>query len=828
MSFAADRWPWALSSGALLWLGPAAALVAALATGDGPVIFFSVIALITWIAAGLLLVDIARDRRGWIEAAAWSRWAVAGGGVAIAAFAFAFPTVPKLAYGAIVVVFFIAAACWASIRWTSLSIRPQRLGQEAVALLIVAVWLLYADSDWYLMITMPFGTHHTTPYLTHLPPWWWFASLAVPAVFVALQARRLGLSADAIAAQWRNATQAPSQTRRHIATTGVLLVTLAALFLSLDFILPRVGHQIYEGDEFGYATSAYRLLQYGRFNPPHMPLISLYIAAIFAVAGDNPTAVLISNVGLVLAGVLFWIGTLRLLTSDLRMILLGGLLMATLRTAHLFVWTPLSETLNNTLWSAAIFFLVAAVRRPTWRFQAAFGLTVALLLLCRSQNLGGVVGLLLIGTVLTLLLRANRQALAPKITALLIGCFVVSALVPLVAWGEFRKLTTGKFQIFDGRGAEIMLGMNSPDVKYGLSAGAWLPNVERWRAENPHGSTADMLMATARYRIANPQETAEYLWYRALEFLNVRIALQLKSGLESIVYPNVQLFIGFIACILLLGTANRWIGLMIWAVFLPFMATFLLIYSEARYRVPMDQMVTFGVAVLAANFLFGATIAPPARSAAINGARPLPRRWIAVGATAAVLFVLLTGGLLVIDIKRGTHFIRLAPAELKPVGSTVVERLSVEPNEYRQLPTFKDLLNESDMASLQGKMFCGQFELTGSLFKESLAYYKDNNVRGGARFSRGYPQADYNSASLLESTDGARLKVNRVAISFAGAVIEKGVSQRGKVAVVGRVSRLNEYYTNFAAADGYWFLDALYVARLDAPGGNLCDGRRPD
>jgi hypothetical protein len=819
---AAGRWPWPISSGALLWLGPAAALIAGVALGGAPVIFFSAVALITWIAAGLLLVDVARDRRDWIMAVKWSSWIVAGSGVALTAVSFAFPAVPKLAYGAIVVVFFIAAVCWASVRWTSLSMRPLRLGKEAVALLIVAVWLLYADSDWYLMFTMPFGTHHTTPYLMHLPMWWWFASLAVPVVFVPLQARRLGLSADTITAQWQSATEARALPRRHVAVTGVLLVTLAALFLSLDFILPRVGHQIYEGDEFGYVVSAYQLLQNGRFDPPHMPLISLYIAAILAVAGDNPTAMLIGNVGLVLAGVLFWIGTLRLLTSDLRVILLGGLLMASLRTAHLFVWTPLSETLNNTIWSAAIFFLIAAVRRPTWPFQAALGLTVALLLLCRSQNLGGVIGLLLVGTVLTLLLRANRQALAPKITTLLIGCFVVSALVPLLAWGEFRKMTTGKFQIFDGRGAEIMLGMNSPGVKYGLSAGAWQPNVERWRAENPRGSTADMLMATARYRIADPQETAEYLWYRALEFLNVRIALQLNSGVESIVYPNVQLFIGFIACILLLGTANRWIGVMIAAVFLPFMTTFMLIYSEARYRVPMDQMLTFGVAILAANFLFGTTIAPPARSTAIGATRPLPRRWITAGVAATVLLALLAGSLLVIDIKRGTHFIRLATAELKPAGSTVVERLSVEPNEYRQLPAFKDLLNESDMASLQGRMFCGQFELTGSLFKESLAYYKDNGVRGGARFSRGYPHADYNSASLLESTHGTRLKVRRVAISFAGAIIERGLTQRGKVSVIGRVSRLNEYYTNFAAADGYWFLEALYVARLDSPIGETC------
>lgn len=349
--------PWlqALKSGSPVWLVPSVSFAASLIAGNASAAFFSALAVITWGSIYGLLVDLGHGRGQWIRAARWVFWTAAVVGIGVSAASFHYHVLPKLAYSGIIAIFMMAAATWAAIRWTTAPIAPSRIVKEATALLVVIVWLLYADSDWYLMITMPFSTHRTTSYLVALPLWWWLANIIVPAVALAAQARSLGLSPAAVETRWQAGVGDPAQPRHFIVATGLLLVLLTALFLSLDCVLPRVGHQIYEGDEFGYVVSAYQLLQSGRFTPPHMPLISLYIAAAFAIAGDSPTALLVGNVVLVVLAVAFWLGTLRLMTSDMRIVLSGGLLMASLRSQFLYVSTPLSETLNNSLWSAAFF-----------------------------------------------------------------------------------------------------------------------------------------------------------------------------------------------------------------------------------------------------------------------------------------------------------------------------------------------------------------------------------------------------------------------------------------------------------------------------------------
>ena len=388
----------------------------------------------------------------------------------------------------------------------------------------------------------------------------------------------------------------------------------------------------------------------------------------------------------------------------------------------------------------------------------------------------------------------------------------------MAAWGEYRKRTTGSFQIFDGRGVDIILGMNFPGVKQGLDANAWLPNVESWRAKRSNASTTDMALAAASFRLANPQETAEYIWYRATEFLNLRIPLLLQSGFEGTVRANAQLLIGLSACILLWGTRARSTALMVWTMFLTFMTTFLLIYSESRYRLPMDQFLTLGTIALVAIGLFGKSISPPRRQAPLAMTARQRYRSLAIGAG----FVLALSALTALTIMGGKRFVA---AELRPAGAAIVAQLPVDLSDYRHLPTFQGLLKEQNAAALQGRMFCGQFELVGRLFKESLAYYQNHGIPGGASFSRGFPHEDYNTASLLGGTGTVGLPVKRVAISFAGATIERGVKQREKVFVIGRVSQLNDYYSTFFAADGYWFLDALYVKPLAEATEQACDGQ---
>lgn len=792
----------------LLFYGaPLIATVAGALLANTEASAFALITLILWALIRNLLLDGVRYKDLWIKIATLSPWIVLAFSAAVLVLTPYNHSLPKFVYSAMTLTIIIGFAARCAIGWTDSATPLKKSVIETAAFLILTVWLIYGDSNWYLTIVMPYGVPDTTPHLLLLPWWWWLACFVVPCLLIARLASIGELASVTPRSAQLIAVDMGPRVTRAVYISGALLVLLMTLLQTLAFTLHRFGHLILEGDEFGYVVSAYQLLEQGFITPPHMPLISLYIAAVFAAAGDNPTAILFTNTALALLTVALMMGALRLITSDLRLILLSGVLLASLRTLYLYIWTPLTETLNNFLWASAIFLLIAAVRRPGVLWHVTFGIVISLLLLARSQNVGGVVGIGLSYILLVFLFADNRRAIPAWATVGLLFCTLLAASGPLIGWGYYRQQTIGKFQIMDGRGAEVLLGMNTPGVAYGLSADAWVGNVEKWRASHPGATTPDLLLGALRYRLENPKETVSYVFYRALEFLNLRF-IMVNSRFENAIKPNVQLFILIASLIGLFAFRGRWLPTGITILFFSFMGIFLIIYSEARYRIPMDPLLTIGAGVLLSRMFFRSDLPLPVRTPLPSDRSPVVRF-----ATAAIFCCLMIGGMRIVataaSAAQNPYF---TGAELRPLGAKIVSGPPVNLKDFENLPTWEELLKTNDAASLQGKMFRGRFGLVGSLFKAgNLVLYENNNVAGAEIHNHAIPQDQfYRAHSTAQPLEG-EMPYNRMAIAFDGATIEAGIRQRGVIELIGRVRPLPRYYDEFFKLEGFLFVDAIYA-----------------
>lgn len=779
---------------------PLAGAVFAGATGNLAAAVFALFAFLLWPLLYWLLRAIAENdpsvvrQLRWAPALALALWAAALFSIARD------PTSAKFIYSSMTLACLIGGLDWAIPHWAARTSAWRQTIPQIAAYAAIVVWLLYGESDWYVTPVTAMGIPHTHPYLVALPSWWWVACMALPAASLAWLA------------SWRQQAQQQQRallnhhTCRALFVAGVLLLLLMAFLQAWDFIRPRLDLQIIEGDEFGYLVSAYQLLERGEFNPPHMPLISLYLALILAAAGDSTTAILITNAAVLMLTVVLLLYALWLISADMRMVLLGGLLIVSLRTLYLNVWTPLTETLNNMLWAAAILGLLAAVRRPTFATHLGLGTVISLLLLTRSQNLGGIIGLGVVYLGLVVFIRTNWTAVPARQSLMLVLALLAAVSLPLFAWGEFRQATTGRFQVMDGRGAEILLGMNMPGVRDGFGENVWEPNVASWKAQHPNASSGAMVLAVIRYRLERPAETAVYAWYRTLELFNFRFPLLAMNSSYWVAFKaNLQLTIGVVASGLLLFTPIRWLGIVIWTIFIPFAGIFIAIYVEPRYRIPMDPLLTIGAGILLGQILLKARTLRPVRKL-LPVSRSSPVR-LFVLLLAASMFTI--AGMRLID---ANSFVgersKFVGAELRPEGATLVAKPAFDIAAYPDLPTWGDLLKTDDLSSIEGKLFRARFSLVGHIFR---AGNLDRYARLGLQ---------YEELQRIEPTDSEsrkHLASNRMSASFKAALMEEGIKQRGVIELVGRVRTMELFHDLDARDFIYVIIDALYVNCSDEP-----------
>jgi hypothetical protein len=780
----------------LFFLGPLLGIATAMAFGNAVASEFALVALVQWaMLYGLLNIDWADRIAGaqvprWTPVVALALWAICLTWVARD------HSAAKIFYSMLTLGCLVGMSGWAVRRFSGTG-RWRDLAVEAVALLALAGWLLYGESDWYYVPVTPMGTPQTQPYLVDLPLWWWGACMAIPAVALTWLSASRRLTPEEMSQRLRPFFDPGMQ--RALFSAGLLIIFLMALLQTLDFILPRLGRQIYEGDEFGYVIATYHLLQQGEFNPSHMPMISLYIALIMAIAGDSTTAMMLGN-GIVLMltiALLLW--ALWLIAPDKRFVLLGGLMLVSLRSCYLFVWTPLSETLNNALWAAAIVGLFAAARRAKFQPHFWLGLVIALLLLTRSQNLGGILGLGIAYVALAFMMRPNPTAMPMRSIAVVMLLLAATA-GPLFAWGKYREATIGRFQVMDGRGAEVFLGMNMPGAR--PITVQWEENVTPWKAQHPNASSLDMVLAGVRYRLERPAESAWFYWTRTVELFNANLSIPADAPFWHKIRPNQQLIVAISACLLLLLSPARWLGAIIWVIFLPFVGIFIAIYVEPRYRIPMDPLLSIGAAALLAQALFKVRF-PACREEPSAPEFPGLAR-VPVFAMVVAVNLVLIGCLRAIEVMplygRPSSF---AAADLQPIGARLTDQPPVDWDKYKQLPTWEEIIKTDDPASLQGKLFRGRFGLIGNTFRlGNIPAYVNMELPQDEEFQR---------ADSTRVAPGNFLHVERISLAFNNAVIEKGIKQRGVIDFVGRVRPLPHYYAKNFKFTQFVFIDVLFA-----------------
>lgn len=783
------------SADGLFFLGPLLGVTTAIVFGNAVASEFALVALALWaMLSGFLKIDWADGTASaqvprWTPVVALALWVICLTWVARD------HSAAKISYSILTLGCLVGMSGWAAVRWFSGPGRWRDLVVEAVALLALAGWLLYSESSWYYVPVTPTGTPQTQPYLVNLPLWWWGVCVAIPAAALAWMSSRI--TREEMSQRLRPLSD--PGTLRALFVAGLLIVFLMALLQTLDFILPRLGRQIYEGDEFGYVIATYHLLHQGEFNPSHMPMISLYIALIMAIAGDSTTAMLLAN-GIVLmltVALLLW--ALWLIAPDKRFVLLGGLMIVALRSPYLFVWTPLSETLNNMLWAAAIVGLFAAARRAKFQPHFWLGLVIALLLLTRSQNLGGILGLGIAYVALAFMMRPNPTAM-PVRSVTVVMLLLAATAGPLFAWGKYREATIGRFQVMDGRGAEVFLGMNMPGAQ--PITVDWEGNVKPWKAEHPNASSLDMVLAGIRYRIERPMESATYYVTRTVELLNLNLSIPAQESVWHKIRPNLQLILALSACLLLLFGPARWLGAVIWVIFLPFVGIFIAIYVEPRYRIPMDPLLTVGAAALLAQALFKVKF-PPRREEPNAPEFPGLAR-VPVFAMVVAVNLVLIGCLRTVEVMplfgRPSSF---AAADLRPIGARLADQPPVDWDKYKQLPTWEEIIETDDPASLQGKLFRGRFGLIGNTFRlGNIPAYVNMKLPQDEEFQR---------ADSTRVAEGKFLHIERISLAFKDAVIEKGIKQRGVIDFVGRVRPYPDYYARNFKFTQFVFIDVLFA-----------------
>ncbi len=707
------------------------------------------------------------------------------------------PAAAKLVYSCLTLAALIGIASWSILNaMRRRGTRPHALAQFAVCGTLT-LWLLFGESNWYVIPMTEMGVPHTQPYLAVLPAWWWLLCGVLPAIGIAWLA---GAREEA----WTQTSALDyfdRPARRALFQAAIVLILLTGLLQAWEFSRPRMGLQVLEGDEYGYLIIAYHLLEYGMFNPPHMPVISLYLAMILALAGDSVTAILVGNIILYMLTIGLLLYALWLISSDLRVVILGGLLLVSLRALTVYLWTPLTETLNTFLWTTALVCLLVTIRRATIVSHAAFGLVIAVLLLTRSQNIGGILGIAIVYVIAIVGVKANRNAVSARQVVMGLIALLITATVPLVAWGEYRKAVTGKFQVMDGRGADILLGMNMPGLNRGNGANVWEPNVTSWKAAHPNASQAQMALAAVRYRAERPIETLGYIWYRGLELFNFRFPLfALNTSYWVAAKANIQLTIAVLAALLLFFTPFRWLAVAIFAILIPFLGIFLAIHTEPRYRIPMDPLLTVGATIMFAHLLFkGRAIVP------LRQTFPL-RSVLSATPSFAVLLafcVLIIGGMRIIN---DSVFVNGRPqfvgAEMRPEGAILVQGPPVDLATYQDIPTWEDLIQTDDPRNLEGKTFRGRFGLIGHLFRAG-------NLDKYARV--GIQHEELIRAESTGKAPGKHLVLDRLSFSFKGAKVEAGIKQRGVMELVGRVRSVKLFQDVDARDFVFIFIDVLYA-----------------
>jgi hypothetical protein len=445
---------------------------------------------------------------------------------------------------------------------------------------LILIFFLIGDANYYDNYNMQYGTVVTAQNLRLGSLIWMACFYVFPAI---LLAAHLKFSPQTF---WKKLQEEGDAPFTHI--FYLLLVSLLAimLLLNVEMVRPHWGQLIVLGDESGYIKYARIIGGLKLFMSTQPPLYTGLLGAVTFLVGDRPEIGLVINFVMLVGTFALLVYAGHVLTKNLFFGILAAMFFVGNRGTYLFSWTALTEPMNAFTLAATMAAALYLIQKRSTTAYVLFGLAAVSTVMLRSQT--GLFTLALIGlTFLYLYLKPG-----PRPTRKQLIFFMAMLAVPHLLWGTYRLLLNGEFNFTDSRGLFMLYGFNAPGTQQGLDATTWSQAVNTWFTENPHRPKISMLWDTLKLRLQNPVETLSFWYWRTLELFNFRFTKD--YGLVPTLLMNAQLLILY-GLFLLTLVRPRMIHAVTLILWLGFYITYILIYSESRYRYPGDVILYLGV-----------------------------------------------------------------------------------------------------------------------------------------------------------------------------------------------------------------------------------------
>jgi hypothetical protein len=472
------------------------------------------------------------------------------------------------------------------------ALQSKRNPNPGQILLVIAtqaaiLFLLLGDTNYYMNDTLTYGTVTTAQHIRLGSPLWMLTYFLFPALLV----YRFANSHLPSAQDFWNRLQHEGDTpfRPAIYKGFAVLFAIMAL-LTAEMLRPHLGQGITLGDESGYTIYARALAQFDfkGFVPSQPPLYMATLALLTWLFGDQTQLALLLNCALLAGTFVLLIYAAQALTKNLFFSLLVAIFFVCNRATYLYVWTALTEPMTALVLAAAMAAALHLIQKKTFSAYIWFGVACAATILLRSQ--------ITLFTYLLIALTAwylYQNGAKPRRNDVFI--FLAVLFVPQLLWALYRYHFTGNFEFTDGRGVYMLYGYNTPNMYRGLD-GVWTDGLNAWMKANPEWKPADMLWAAVKMRLDNPMETLSFWYWRTVELFNFRYIE--KFGLLPILKSNLQLIILYGLFALTLFWRRSYTHLITLALLTVFYISFILVFSDSRYRYPGDVIMYLAVARL--------------------------------------------------------------------------------------------------------------------------------------------------------------------------------------------------------------------------------------
>jgi len=460
---------------------------------------------------------------------------------------------------------------------------------------IVVAFFIFGDTNYYWT---EYLTQHMTVRTTqyfHLGSLSWIAFFYVLPAFLAFVFFERYLPASRHF--WRTLQKQGDEPFKDTLTLAWVLPFTIMTLLAVEMMRPHFGLPVTLGDESGYTIYARALASFKPFLPSQPPIYMGILGVLTWIFGDWPQIGLVLNYAALIGTFALLVYAAQVLTKNLFFSLLAVMLFVGNRGTYLYVWTPLTETMNMLVVAGVIASALYFVQKKTTSSYVWLALATAAAILFRSQSS------LFSYMIIILSFWYVYRTGAPRPDRRQLAIFALVFFLPQIAWGLYRYKFTGHLELTDARGPYMLYGFNYTGMVRSMRGLTWedaltdklvwTDALNAWMAAHPGWVKKDMVAAAIKMRLENPRETLSFWYWRLLELFNFRFYPQL--GIWAALRMNAQLLLMYGLFALTFFWRFSRAHLIAIALLAGFYISFIIVYCESRYRYPGDIIVYLAI-----------------------------------------------------------------------------------------------------------------------------------------------------------------------------------------------------------------------------------------